>query len=161
MAPQSKGERRIALILSSIPTVRDQFWIALEDIDPNLGVDEFIKAGRSDDLRKRNQLAAVERLFEELVNWMDELAERTLAESRRRNLIQKQPGPPYRQLHELGVISSALSEALEDAKDVRDLLQHGYPLSGNVAAHKVVVEFPRKLDAFLAAYAAWREQLGF
>jgi len=80
-------------------------------------------AATSPDPRERNRVAVIERMFEELVNWADELAERALAEARRLNLEGKQSGPPYGQLAKQGVISAPLADRLEEGKELRDLLQ--------------------------------------
>jgi uncharacterized protein YutE (UPF0331/DUF86 family) len=132
--------------------------VGIEDLGPSPG--RFSDAASSTDPRERNKLAVVERVFEELVNWTDELAERALAEARRRNLGPKSPGPPYAALVEQGVISRGLAEQLEQAKDLRDVFQHGYPPRDWDAAHAVITALPRQLDRFIDGYARWLEGLG-
>jgi hypothetical protein len=155
---RSKRERRIAAIIASLPIAREQLLVAIEDLGSTPA--SFADAASSKDPRERNRVAVVERVFEELVNWLDELAERALAESRRRNLAPKPAGPPYRTLADHGVISRTLANQLEQAKELRDMFQHGYPPRDWEAVHAVISAFPRQLDRFLDGYGRWLEELG-
>lgn len=152
---KSKTQRRIELILSSIEPVREQLLAAMQGLDEKFTSTAFAAATRSPDPRERNKIATIERVYEELVNWVDELAERGLAEARRLNLISRQTGTPYYQLSQQGAITAALADSLEDAKDLRDLFQHGYPIQDLDGVHDVIAGFPRNLDRFLAGYVRW------
>jgi hypothetical protein len=139
---------------------REQLLVGMEEVAEGFPLPEFAAAVSSRDPHERNKVAVIERLFEELVNWVDELAERGLAEGRRLNLVQKSGATPYNQLVEQRVISQSLADRLEEAKDLRDLLQHGYPMGNTEACHQIVSAFPATLDLFLLRYTEWLEELG-
>ena len=155
---RSKSQRRIEGVLASLPAAREQLLVAIEDLGESPAA--FSAASGSLDARERNRLATVERVFEELVNWVDELAERALKEARRRNLAPKVSGPPYATLVDQGAISRALADQLEQAKALRDVFQHGYPPRDWDAAHAVITAFPGQLDRFVDGFARWLDDIG-
>jgi len=155
---RSKAQRRIERILESLPAAREQLLVAVEDLGASPVA--FADAGGSRDARERNRLATVERVFEELVNWVDELAERALEEAWRRDLVPKVSGPPYGALADQGAISRALADQLEQAKALRDVFQHGYPPGDWEAARAVITAFPAQLDRFVDGFARWLDEIG-
>jgi hypothetical protein len=155
---RSKHQRRIEGVLASLPSAREQLLVAIEDLGASPAA--FSAAGASQDPRERNRLATVERVFEELVNWVDELAARALGEAVRRNLVPKATGSPYGALVDQGAISRALAEQLEQAKSLRDVFQHGYPPRDWDAAHAVITAFPAQLDRFVDGFARWLDDIG-
>ena len=129
---RSKGQRRLNTIFDAIPPVREQLLVAMEEIDPAFGLDTLLACARSADPHERNKVAAVERGFEVLVNWMSELAARMLAEGQRLGVVEKTAGHPWERLALLGVISESSATRLREAKDLRDELAHFYPPAGGI-----------------------------
>ena len=151
----SKGQRRLSAIFDAIPPVREQLLVAVEELDPDFGLEQFLLAAASADPHERNKVAAVERDYEVLVNWMHELAARMLAEGRRAGVVEKAPGHPWERLAALGVISRRSATRLQEAKELRDELSHAYPPAGWRALHEGVQTVLAELDRYVERCWAW------
>lgn len=149
------GQRRMLTILSRIAPAREQLLAAIEDLSPVFALDALVAAAESADPRERNQVDTIERGTEKLVNWMDELAARALAERVRLGALAVGEGGAFAQLARLGVISRPTSERLREAKDVRDDLAHAYPPQSYAALHDATSVVISELDSFVACVTAW------
>jgi uncharacterized protein YutE (UPF0331/DUF86 family) len=157
---QSKNRQRLNAILGQIPQAREQLLVAMEDLGPRFDEQTFIRAARSPDARERNRVALIERQYEVLLNWIAELAARALAEGQRLGVVDKAPGHPWERLANLGVISHASAERLQDAKELRDALGHAYPPANWKALHHGVLVLAAELDRYLVRLAAWARAEG-
>jgi hypothetical protein len=90
----SKGQRRINTILQRIPAAREQLLVAMESFPPDFSLAALIAVAESTDARERNKVAVVEREYELLLNWCNELAARLLAEGQRLGVVEKTSGYP-------------------------------------------------------------------
>lgn len=159
MSPRgAKGQRRIRAILDAIPDAREQLIVATVEFGPGFDRDAFGAAARSADARERNKVAAVERDFEVLLNWVHELASRGLAEAQRVGRAAKAPGHPWDRLAELGAISRALAQRLQEAKELRDALGHAYPPATWELVHEAVESLLSDLDAYLDGFGRWARE---
>jgi hypothetical protein len=120
---RSKGERRIASVLAYLPPAREQLVAAMDEFGDDFDVDELAAAAASH-ARERNKVAALERDFEVLVNWLDELAARGVAEALRRGATETPAGTSFERLHAAGAISRRAAQRLNELRWVRDELQH-------------------------------------
>jgi uncharacterized protein YutE (UPF0331/DUF86 family) len=151
----SKGQRRIVALFQEIPFAREQLLVAMEEFGPGFASEALLAAVRSADARERNRVAAVERGYEVLINWLHELAARALAEAQRLGVVDKAQGPPWERLAELGVISRSTAERLQVAKELRDALAHAYPPANWKALHESALVLVEELDRYLDAYKRW------
>jgi uncharacterized protein YutE (UPF0331/DUF86 family) len=156
----SKGQRRLSAIFDAIPSVREQLLVAVEEFQPDFNLDGFLQAAASPNPHERNKVAAVERDYEVLINWMHELAARMLAEGQRLGLVDRTPGHSWERLVELGVISARSATRLQEAKELRDDLAHAYPPAGWKALHESVVTLLAELDRYMDRCRAWLAQEG-
>lgn len=135
--------------------MREQLLATLEEFGQEFEQERFLAAARSPHVSERNTVTVVERLYDVLLNWLHELAARGLAEGQRLGVVDKAPGPPWQRLAELGVISHASSERLQDAKELRDLLAHAYPPANWRDLHGGVQVLVDELDRYLVALQRW------
>ncbi|MGI8660148.1 MAG: HepT-like ribonuclease domain-containing protein [Thermoleophilaceae bacterium] len=147
-------------ILGEFESRREQMLVSMEDIAHDFEFDAFVAAAASDDARERNKVAAVERNFEVLLNWLDELAARALSEGQRLGVVDKQPGYPWDRLVTLGVISKPSAERLQEAKEMRDVLSHAYPPQRWQALHEGVQTLMKELDSFVDQVGSWAHDQG-
>ncbi len=155
MAPLSKAQRRLNTIFAAIPRAREQLLVAVEEFDPDFDVEAFVLAAGSPDARERNKVAVVEREYEVLLNWLNELAARALAEGQRLGVLEKASGHPWDRLAALEVISQRSATRLQEAKELRDGLAHGYPPTGWRALHEGVQILLGELDRYVDRCARW------
>jgi hypothetical protein len=153
--PLSKGQRRLNAIFEAVPRAREQLLVAVEDFDPDFDLDAFLVAAASPDAHERNKVAVVEREHEVLLNWLHELAARSLAEGQRLGVVEKASGHPWERLAALGVISQGSATRLQEAKELRDDLTHAYPPAGWRALHEGVQILLAELDRYVDRCAAW------
>ncbi len=151
----SKNQRRINTILQRIPGTREQLIVAMEEFPPDFALDRLIAAAQSPDAHERNKVAVVEREYEVLLNWLNELAARALAEGHRLGVVDKEPGRPWERLAALGVISRRSAKRLQEAMDMRDELGHAYPPATWRALHDGVHTLLSELDRYLDHLAGW------
>lgn len=156
----SKGQRRLNAILKAIGPVREQLLVAVEELDSDFQLDALLLAARSPDPRERNKVAVIEREYEVLLNWLDELAARSLSEGQRLGVVDKASGHPWARLAELGVISQGSATRLQEAKELRDQLAHAYPPAGWRALHDGVQTLLSELDGYVDRCAAWMVKEG-
>lgn len=156
----SKGQRRLNAILDALAPVREQLLVAIEEFDPDFDLHAFLAAARSADPHERNKVAVVEREYEVLLNWLHELAARSLAEAQRLGIVEKDAGSPWRRLAALGVISQRSATRLQEAKELRDELAHAYPPAGWRALHDGVQTLLAELDRYVERCATWLVQEG-
>ena len=156
----SKGQRRLNAIFDAIPAVREQLLVAIEELDPDFDASVLIAAAQSQNPRERNKVAVIEREYEVLLNWLHELAARSLAEGQRLGVIEKVEGAPWERLATLGVISRSSATRLQEARELRDDLAHAYPPAGWKALHEGVQTLMAELDRFVARCGAWLAQEG-
>lgn len=159
-ADPSKGQRRIGAILQEIPAAREQLLVAMVELGEDFAEEAFIAAARSPDAQSRNRVAAVERLFEVLLNWLHELASRVLAEGQRLGILDKAPGTPWERLAALGVISSRSAARLQETKELRDILGHAYPPADLRALHAGVLTLRDELDGYVTRLGDWAAAAG-
>lgn len=158
--PLSKGERRIQSVLSHLPSAREQLLAAISAFGEEFDAGR-VAAKAAGDPADRNLVAALERDFEVLVNWLDGLAARGLAEAIRRGVIEKTPGTPFERLAGAGAISARSAARLTDLRRVRDELQHAYvPEAKADLLHEGVSALLAELDRFLDRYASWAVRSG-
>lgn len=156
----TKGERRIASILAYIPAAREQLLAAMEPFGEDFRLAQLTEAARGDP-KARNMVAALERDFELLVNWLDELAARGLAEAMRRGAVERTAGTGVERLNAAGVISARSAERLGTLRAVRDELQHAYaPHTKAALLHRGVNDLLAELDRFIDRYERWAKRLG-
>lgn len=151
----SKSQHRIGAILRLIPGAREQLLVAIEELGPGLSLDAVIAAAQSSDPRERNKVATIERQYEVLLNWLNELAARGLAEGQRLKMVEKGSGPPWQRLAELGVISRRAAERLQEAMEMRDALAHAYPPAAWNALHEGVLTLLEEIDRYLDRLIRW------
>jgi hypothetical protein len=94
---RTKGERRIASLLAFIPAAREQLVAAMVEFGDDFDIGA-LRAAAKGDATARNKVAALERDFELLVNWLDELASRGLAEAQRLGVVEKRSGTGFQRL---------------------------------------------------------------
>ncbi len=160
MPPLSKGQRRLNTIFEAIPRAREQLLVAVEEFDPDFELDAFLRAAGSADAHQRNKVAVVEREYEVLLNWLHELAARSLAEGQRLGVLEKAPGHPWERFAALGVISRGSATRLQEAKELRDDLAHAYPPAGWKALHEGVQILLDELDRYVDRCAVWLSEEG-
>jgi uncharacterized protein YutE (UPF0331/DUF86 family) len=151
----SKGQRRLNSIFDAIPPVREQLLVAVEEFGPDFDLDRLLRSAWSADPHERNKVAVVEREYEVLINLMDELAARTLAEGQRLGVIDRTSGRPWERLAALGVISASSATRLQEAKELRDDLAHAYPPAGWNALHESVRVLLAELDRYVDRCRTW------
>jgi uncharacterized protein YutE (UPF0331/DUF86 family) len=156
----SKGQRRLSAIFDAIPSVREQLLVAIEEFEPDFDLDGFLQAAASPNPHERNKVAAVERDYEVLINWLHELAARALAEGQRLGVLERASGNPWERLAVLGVISQGSAARLQEAKQLRDDLAHAYPPAGWKALREGVVTLLAELDRYMDRCRAWLAQEG-
>jgi uncharacterized protein YutE (UPF0331/DUF86 family) len=154
-ARPSKGQRRINTILQRIPAAREQLLVAMEAFPPDFDVEELIAAAESADARERNRVAVVEREYEVLLNWCNELAARLLAEGQRLGVVEKTSGYRWERLAALDVISTRSATNLQEAMEMRDDLAHAYPPANWRSLHEGVNMLLRELDRYIDRVARW------
>lgn len=151
----SKGQRRINTILRRIPAAREQLLVAMESFPPDFSLAALIAVAESTDARERNKVAVVEREYEVLLNWCNELAARLLAEGQRLGVVEKAAGYPWERLAKLDVISTRSATSLQEAMDMRDDLAHAYPPANWRSLHEGVNTLLHELDRFIDQVARW------
>jgi uncharacterized protein YutE (UPF0331/DUF86 family) len=156
----SKGQRRVGVILREIPPVREQLLVTMEGFGPDFAEDEFLAAAHSPDVFERNRVTVIERLFEVLVNWLHELAARSLAEGLRLGVVDKSPCHPWERLAALGVISHESASRLQRVKELRDILGHAYPPANWRTLREGVLMLVDELDRYLAGFERWAHAQG-
>lgn len=156
----SKGQRRLSTILRNIPAAREQLLVAMEEFPPDFNVGAFVAAAQSPDARVRNRVAVIEREYEVLLNWCNELAARLLAEGGRLGVVEKTSGYPWERLAALGVISVRSANHLQEAMDMREDLGHAYPPANWRALHEGVDTLLGELDRYIDRTARWACEQG-
>lgn len=151
----SKGQRRINTILQRIPAAREQLLVAIESFPPDFSLAALIEAAKSTDARERNKVAVVEREYEVLLNWCNELAARLLAEGQRLGVLDTSSGYPWERLAALDVISSGSATRLQEAMEMRDDLAHAYPPANWTSLHDGVNTLLAELDRYIDRVARW------
>lgn len=152
---RTKAERRIAAVLSYVPPAREQLLAAIEDVGGGFTVGQLVAAATGD-ARARNRIAALERDFELLVNWLEELAARGLAEAQRRGAVEKTTGTAFERLADARAISKRSAERLSAIRAIRDDLQHAYtPEQMAPLLHSGVAVLLDELDRFVDRYEKW------
>jgi hypothetical protein len=151
----SKGQRRIHTILQRIPSAREQLLVAMEFFPPEFSLTALIEAAEHVNARERNKVAVVEREYEVLLNWCNELAARLLAEGQRLGVVEKASGYPWERLAGLKVISLRSATNLQEAMDMRDHLAHAYPPANWMSLHEGVNTLLRELDRYIDRVARW------
>lgn len=156
----TKGQRRLSVILSQIPSAREQLLVALEDLSADFSVQSLIDAATSPDARERNKVAVIEREYEVLLNWCNELAARAFAEGQRLKALDETAGHPWARLAALGVISQRTAEHLREAMELRNELGRAYPPAAWHALHDGVLMLLDELDRYVDRYATWASHEG-
>ena len=156
----SKGQRRLSTIFASMPAAREQLLVAIDEFAPNFDLQAFVDAAQSPDAKERNKVAVIEREYEVLLNWCNELATRLLAEGQRLGVVDKDPGYPWQRLAELGVISARSAERLQDAMEMRDSLGHAYPPANWRTLHEGAQTLLKEIDRYVDRTAGWASELG-
>lgn len=151
----SKNQRRLNTILQKIPGAREQLLVAIEEFPPDFDLDALVAAAQSPDARERNKVSVIEREYEVLLNWLNELAARALAEGQRLGVVEKAPGDPWERLAALGAISARSATRLQEAMDMRNDLGHSYPPAAWRALHEGVRTLLSELDRYLDRVARW------
>ncbi len=151
----SKNQRRINTILQRIPGTREQLIVAMEEFPPDFDLDRLIAAAQSPDARERNKVAVVEREYEVMLNWLNELTARALAEGHRLEVVDKEPRRPWERLAALGVISQRSAKRLQEAMDTRDELGRAHPPATWRALHDGVHTLLSELDRYMDHLADW------
>lgn len=151
----SKGQRRINTILRRIPAAREQLLVAMEAFPPDFSVTALIAAAESTEARERNKVAVIEREYEVLLNWCNELATRLLAEGQRLGVLEKDSGYPWERLAALEVISRRSASSLQEAMDMRDDIAHAYPPANWRSLHEGVNTLLHELDRYIDQIARW------
>ena len=155
----SKNQKRIAGIMEGIPAEREAMLTAMEAFGPDFELDALATAKSSPDPVERLKVAALERELEVLVNWLDEMASRGLAEGQRLGLVPAETGGPWERLARLGAISVQTADALEAVRSTRNMLGHDYPVSAQ-ALHAHAESLIRELDRYTAQYEEWAVSQG-
>jgi uncharacterized protein YutE (UPF0331/DUF86 family) len=157
---RSKGQRRIEHILSRIPAAREQLIAAMERFGDRFELERLSAATVSDDAANRNDVAALERDYEVLVNWLDELAARGLSEALRLKAIEKTTGDAFERLGQAGAISKRSAARLVGLRRIRDDLQHAYPWERADLLHGAVNALVHEIDRFIDRYERWLREVG-
>lgn len=156
----SKNGRRLETILAHIPGAREQLLVAMEDLAPDFDLQTLISAAASPEPRDRNKVAVVERQYEVLLNWLNEMAARVLAEGQRLNVLEKESGHPWQRLARLGAISHETATRLQQAMEMRDELGHAYPPAAWHALHEGVQILLDELDRYVDRLMRWAASEG-
>jgi uncharacterized protein YutE (UPF0331/DUF86 family) len=156
----SKGQRRLNTILQSIPPAREQLLVAMEEFPQDFDLARFIAVAQSRDAKERNKVAVIEREYEVLLNWCNELAARLLAEGQRLGVVGKAPGYPWERLAALDVISTRSATRLQEAMEMRDTLGHAYPPANWRTLHEGVQTLLSELDRYIDHTARWAAEQG-
>lgn len=156
----TKNQRRLSAILRQIPSTREQLLVAMEDLSPDFSIQALIAAAESPDARERNKVAVIEREYDVLLNWCNELAARALAEGHRRKLLEESSGHPWERLAMLGVISRRSATRLQEAMELRNELSHAYPPAAWRALHEGVRTLLDELDRYVDRFAVWATKGG-
>ena len=123
----SKNQRRITTILGAVPPAREQLFAAVEAVGSPFSPKALETAALSADAAQRNNVSAIERNVEKLINYMEELASRGLDEGQQLGTVKPAKGHPSERLAALGVISTAVATRLLEARQTRNELGHAYP----------------------------------
>jgi predicted nucleotidyltransferase len=156
----SKGQRQVNTILQRIPAAREQLLVAIEGFAPDFDLNAFVAAAESPDARERNRVAVIEREYEVLLNWCNELAARLLSEGQRLGTMEKTSGYPWERLAALGAISQRSANRLQEAMEMRDELGHAYPPANWRALHEGVETLLHELDRYIHRTAGWATEQG-
>lgn len=156
----SKNERRIATILLRLPLAREQLLVAMEGFGQDFDLDAFVAAAGSQDATQRNRVAVIEREVDVLVNLLEELASRALAEARARGAVDRSDGGAWEQLAAAGVISDSSAAALRESKDIRNELDHFYPPLNWRVVHQAAGVVMRELDPYVTKLSDWMAEIG-
>lgn len=157
---RSRGERRITSVLAAIPAAREQLIAAMDEFGHDFDI-EALTAAAGGDPTARNKVAALERDFELLVNWLDELAARGLVEAKRLGALERSTGTNFERLRAAGAISARSAERLNGLRGLRDDLQHSYvPESKAALLHRGVVALVDELDRYIDRYDRWVRRVG-
>jgi hypothetical protein len=161
-APQraSKNQRRITTILSAVPSAREQLFAAVEAVGSPFSPEALGAAAVSADVAQRNNVAAIERNVEKLINYMEELAARGLNEGQRLGTVKPTIGQLWARMVALDIISSAAAARLLEAKETRNDLGHAYPPQMWRGLYKAVNIVLGELDGYLMSYRDWAVQTG-
>jgi uncharacterized protein YutE (UPF0331/DUF86 family) len=119
-----------------------------------------VAAARSPDARARNKVAVIERQYEVLLNWLNEIAARMLAEGLRLNVVEKNSGHPWERLAALGAISKRSAARLQEAMEMRDELGHAYPPVAWRTLHEGVLTLLDELDRYVDRVVEWAQREG-
>jgi hypothetical protein len=150
-----KGQLRLGRILEQIPAAREQLLVAIEDLGPAFDVAAIQAAAQSGDPRERNKVAVIERELDVLIAYMEELASRGLAEGKRLGVVAAGDGHPFERLADLGVLTDAAAQRLQDVKDLRNQLAHAYPPGSWRALHRAVETLREELDGYSIKIGGW------
>ncbi len=156
----SKGQRRVNTILQRIPAAREQLLVAVEEFPPDFDLNAFVAAAESPDAKERNRVAVIEREYEVLLNWCNELAARLLSEGQRLGAVEKTSGYPWKRLAAIGAISERSANRLQEAMEMRDDLGHAYPPANWRALHEGVEILLGELDRYIDRTARWATEHG-
>lgn len=154
----SRNQRRMSTILQRIPNAREQLLVAMEELGDGFPLQALISSAESSDPRERNKIAAIEREYEVLLNWLNELAARALAEGQRIDVVEKGSGPPWERLAKLGAISSRTATLLQEAMEMRDDLAHAYPPATWKTLHEGVLTLLDEMDRYIDRLVKWAHQ---
>lgn len=110
--------------------------------------------------RTRNKVAVIERQYEVLLNWLNEMAARMLAEGQRLNVLNKHPGHPWQRLADLGAISRSTATRLQEAMEMRDELGRACPLAAWHTLHEGVLTALDELDRCVERLVKWAASEG-
>ncbi len=147
-------------VLRQIPTAREQLLAAMEDLSPDFSLEALVVAAESPDARERNKVAAIERDYEVLLNWCNELAARALAEGQRLKLLEETSGHPWERLATLDVISKRTAARLQEAMELRNELGHAYPPAAWRTLHEGVRTLLDELDRYVDRFVKWAADEG-
>ncbi len=135
--------------------MREQLLETVKGFGSDFAEERFLAAVHSLDVHERNRVMLIERQYEVLLNWLDELAARALAEGQRLGVVDKSPDHPWERLAALGVISHESAARLQDAWDLRNILAHAYPPANWKTLHESVLVLVDELDPYLAGFERW------
>lgn len=133
--------------------------LAMTQFGPNFEQAQFESAFLSNNPALLNQVKAVERGSEQLFNYIAELAsfglelatlkDHSAALNSRRD---------FRQLKEIGVLSSTQESTLQVLRELRRNLVHEYPGVSAKDAHEAAILALREYRPFIQTYAAWMKR---
>lgn len=152
---RSKNQKRLDTTIEAIPRAREQLSVAIEDLGTEFTATAIQAAADSPDPRERNKVSVIERQLQALVDWLEELAARSLAEGRRLGMVPKGAGHPWQRLADLGVISQRSATRLQDIKETRDEVVHVYPLIAWRILHQSVEDLLGGLDDYRVKVIDW------